>query len=150
MAWNIEVNSAPFFAIRLKIGLTVLWAVSNVACAKSADTSAQPDCDGIRASYSACLKTADGVTPDMQNCIGNEYAYQDKRLNRVYKALMVRLSEDEQAKLRDEERKWIAHRDAYCAPPPDAGQGQRLDSNDCAMEQTAKRAAVLEARQPRK
>ena len=84
--------------------------------------------------------------PDMQECIGTEYDYQDKRLNQVYKALIARLSKTEQIKLRAEERKWIAHRDAYCALPPDAGQGQRLESNGCTMEQTAKRAATLEAR----
>jgi len=132
---------------RLKVGLATLLTLSSATYAQSSDTPAQSDSDGIRASYSGCLKVADGVTPDMQDCIGNEYAYQDKRLNQAYKALMARLGKDEQAKLRDEERKWIAHRDADCAPPPDAGQGQRLDSNDCAMEETAKRATVLEARQ---
>lgn len=135
---------------RLKIGLAALLVLSGVAHAQSPDTPVQLDSDGIRASYSTCLKAADGVTPDMQDCISNEYAYQDKRLNQVYKALMAQLSKVEQVKLRNEERKWIAHRDAYCAPPPDAGQGQRLDANDCAMEQTAKRATILEARQPKK
>lgn len=145
---NTKVNSTPLFAIRWNIGFAALLAASNVAQAKNSNTSAQLDSNGIRASYSACLKAADGVTPDIQDCIGNEYTYQDKRLNRVYKALMARLSKDEQAKLRNEERKWIVHRDTDCAPPPDAGQGQRLDSNDCVMEETAKRAAALEARQP--
>jgi uncharacterized protein YecT (DUF1311 family) len=139
------------FAHKAK-SLTALLAaslfMSGAVFAHSATAPGKTGIDGIRTSYSTCLKAAGGVTPDMQDCIGTEYDYQDNRLNRVYKALMARLSKTEQAKLCAEERKWIAHRDAYCALPPDAGQGQRLESNGCTMEQTAKRAAILEARSP--
>jgi uncharacterized protein YecT (DUF1311 family) len=105
------------------------------------------DAEGLRPSYDACLKAADAAMTATQACIATEFEYQDARLNRVYKALMARLSSAGQAKLHAEERKWIAYRDSYCTDDDNGGQGYRLASNDCSLEQTAKRAAVLEARQ---
>jgi uncharacterized protein YecT (DUF1311 family) len=105
------------------------------------------DATGLRHAYDTCLDASGGADAAMQDCISAEYVYQDARLNKIYKSLMVKIPKDEQARLRDEERKWIAYRDAHCKLAPDSGQGQRLESNDCAVEQTAKRATVLEGRQ---
>lgn len=108
----------------------------------------ETDAVGLRHSYDACLDASAGADATMQTCISTEYVYQDARLNTIYEALMSKLPQGEQAKLRTEERKWIAYRDSTCKLAPDGGQGQRLESNDCSVEQTAKRATALEARQP--
>jgi len=142
-----KVNTQPSIARKSLSALALLLAFLGVPTAWTQDRppAATADADGIRASYSGCIKAADGVTPRMQDCIGNEYEYQDKRLNLAYKALMNRLNKAQRTELRAEERKWLAQRDKNCALPPDAGQGQRVESNDCFMEQAAKRAAILEA-----
>lgn len=106
------------------------------------------DAAGLRHSYDACLDASAGADAAVQTCISTEYVYQDARLNTIYEALMSKLPQAGQAKLRTEERKWITYRDSTCKLAPGGGQGQRLESNDCSVEQTAKRATALDARQP--
>lgn len=100
----------------------------------------------LRPSYDACISAAAGVTPTMQDCIDTEYAYQDGRLNTVYKALMAKLGDAEKNALRDQQRKWIADRDEKCFYDPDSGQAGRVDAAECRLDMTAKRADELEAR----
>ncbi|WP_242108041.1 lysozyme inhibitor LprI family protein [Luteimonas aquatica] len=100
----------------------------------------------LRPSYDECIGAAGAVTPAMQDCISKEYEYQDARLNKAYKVLMAKLPDAEKTKLREEERKWLAERDAACPLEPYGGQAQRLESNECALKVVAKRAAELEAR----
>ncbi|MEE7546413.1 DUF1311 domain-containing protein [Xanthomonas sp. Kuri4-1] len=100
----------------------------------------------LRPSYDACISAAAGVTPTMQDCIDAEYAYQDGRLNTVYKALMARLGDAEQHALRNQQRGWIAERDDKCAYDPDSGQAGRVDAAECRLEMTARRADELAAR----
>ncbi len=71
----------------------------------------------------------------------DEYDYQDGRLNLVYKQLMVSLSKDGQAKLREEERRWIRFRDGYCNK-----EEAELASYGCEIEMAADRATQLEDR----
>ena len=101
---------------------------------------------GLRPSFQACLHKSGGVTSEMQDCIGAEYRYQDDRLNKIYRVLRQKLAEAEATGLRDEQRRWIAERDKACAPDPDGGTAAALGSNDCELEQTAKRADELEGR----
>lgn len=101
---------------------------------------------GLRASYGKCIDGADGATPAMQSCMSSEYAYQDKRLNTAYKALMALLNKAKQTKLRADERIWIAYRNSHCAGDPGAGQADMLSSLDCSVLETAKQAATLENR----
>lgn len=98
----------------------------------------------MRDSYQQCLDKADGVTPDIQDCIGEEYEYQDGRLNAAYDQLMKTLDAAAQTQLRDAQRQWIAERDAECAPADDPGQGQLLEANSCSLRITAARADELE------
>jgi uncharacterized protein YecT (DUF1311 family) len=100
----------------------------------------------LRPSYDACISAAAGVTPTMQDCIDTEYAYQDGRLNTVYKALMAKLGDAEKNALREQQRKWIADRDEKCFYDPDSGQAGRVDAAECRLDMTAKRADELEAR----
>ncbi|WP_230950577.1 lysozyme inhibitor LprI family protein [Xanthomonas translucens] len=100
----------------------------------------------LRPSYDACISAAAGVTPTMQDCIDTEYAYQDDRLNTVYKALMAKLGDAEKHTLREQQRIWIAERDEKCFYDPDSGQAGRVDAAECRLDMTAKRADELAAR----
>lgn len=100
----------------------------------------------LRPPYDTCISAAAGVTPEMQDCIATEYAYQDGRLNKAYKALMAKLDEAEKNTLRDQQRKWIVERDEKCFYDPDSGQAGRVDAAQCSLELTANRADALEAR----
>lgn len=97
-----------------------------------------------RESYQKCIDASEGITPKMQDCIAEEYEYQDGRVNAAYRQLMQRLDSDAQARLRDAQRDWVARRDTDCVPGDDPGQAQMLVSDDCSMELTAARAAELE------
>lgn len=76
--------------------------------------------------------------------IDAEHEYQDGRLNKAYQALMEDLSEEDKAKLRTEQRQWIADRDERCFYDPESGQAGRLDAAECLLEMTAKRTAEIE------
>ncbi|WP_266168547.1 lysozyme inhibitor LprI family protein [Dyella subtropica] len=95
----------------------------------------------IRPSFKQCLGDAGGSTPPTKDCMDDEYDYQDGRLNLVYKQLMVSLSKDGQAKLREEERRWIRFRDGYCNK-----EEAELASYGCEIEMAADRATQLEDR----
>lgn len=100
----------------------------------------------LRPTYYACLKAARGVTLELNQCIGAEHDHQDKRLNAAYQKLRATLSPEQRTALRDEERGWIAERDKVCAPDPNGGTADMLDSNQCLLSQTAARATALERR----
>lgn len=96
--------------------------------------------------YAACLDKSGGVTPAMEDCIREELARQDRRLNGAYKTLMDSLPEKRKAELRDVQRKWIAFRDANCGfyHDPEGGTAARLASKECVVTLTAERAHELE------
>lgn len=98
----------------------------------------------MRASYQTCLDASEGVTPDIQDCIAEEYDYQDQRLNAAYESLLKSLDSAARDRLRDEQRGWIAKRDAECAPSDEPGQGELLEMNSCSLRITAARADELE------
>lgn len=101
----------------------------------------------LRKSYDTCIKASGGVTPDMQDCIDDEYEHQEGRLRKAFEALLTRPSADTKADLHAEQTKWLSERDAQCDwDEMQGGQAQRLEANSCFLEMTAKRAAELEAR----
>jgi uncharacterized protein YecT (DUF1311 family) len=53
-----------------------------------------------------------GNTAEMLECTYNEYEAWDKEMNKYYKLLMGVLGEEEKARLKEAQRKWIAFRDA--------------------------------------
>ena len=89
-------------------GLVALAAVAGLsgivhAAPSDAPKVAEPQAltpaqNGIRPSYDSCLQRAN-TTADMVACSNEEYAYQDKRLNDAYKALMSTLPAAKQASL---------------------------------------------------
>ena len=56
-------------------------------------------------------KSFGGSNAEMKNAAAAIYEGWNEELNKVYKLLMVKLSKNEQLKLRDEERAWIKKRD---------------------------------------
>lgn len=98
----------------------------------------------LRPSYHACVQASQGVTLALNDCIGVEHAFQDKRLNATYQQLRTSLPEVDRIALRDEERAWIAHRDKSCVPDPEGRTASLLDANYCQLDATAARAAALE------
>ncbi|MBK1840653.1 DUF1311 domain-containing protein [Azospirillum sp. YIM B02556] len=110
------------------------------------DALPSASCNGPRRpSYQACLGASDGVTAAMNDGIGTEFDYQDARLNKVYGALRAALDPAQKSALRREELKWIASRDAACAPAKDVGTAARLDGNACRVDRTAELERMLGA-----
>ncbi|MDQ1091655.1 uncharacterized protein YecT (DUF1311 family) [Xanthomonas sacchari] len=120
-------------------------ATPAAAPATSSPSPASGDSPVLRPSYDTCITAAGGATPAMLDCISDEHAYQDQRLNTAYKAAMAKLGESEQHALRERQRQWIAERDEKCVADPDGGQAERVDAAECRLEMTARRADELEA-----
>jgi uncharacterized protein YecT (DUF1311 family) len=142
-------TSQPRASFKTRVVIFVVLALvlsGGIAHAQNATELVNAGVKDTRASYAVCLKAAAGVTPDMKQCMGTEYAYQDKRLNVAYRALMVTLGKDQRAKLRSEERAWIAYRDSHCALDPNGGQAAELDAYDCSVQETSRQASALEDR----
>lgn len=113
---------------------------------KSSEVAAYGRAIGLRPSLGTCIKEAAGTTPGIRDCLRDEHGFQDHRLNQTYKKLMGSLNEGGRKRLREEERRWIAFRDKFCAPDSDPGQGQELESAECLVDQTADRATELASR----
>jgi len=76
----------------------------------------------------ACMEKSGGVTAAMQDCIGEELARQDKRLNAVYKVLLDKVAPKRKTQLRDAQRKWLAFREGFNAyVTPFVETGRRID-----------------------
>lgn len=99
---------------------------------------------GYRASYLNC-SNSDGGTGSIQ-CITDELAYQDARLNRAYRALNAKLSPDLKDKLKTAEKIWMQYRDTSCAGVVDGLDRPPVDELGCKLQETAKQATDLEAR----
>jgi uncharacterized protein YecT (DUF1311 family) len=65
----------------------------------------------IDAWLDACLEK-DPSTQGMLTCLGEAYRRWDAELNRVYGALLARLTAEEAAALREAQRAWLKQRDA--------------------------------------
>ncbi|MEP6899596.1 MAG: lysozyme inhibitor LprI family protein [Rhodanobacter sp.] len=101
---------------------------------------------GVRPAYDACVKETQGRVPDQGDCAETEFSYQDSRLNRAYKALIVGLSGIDKRSVVDAQRAWLAFFAKDCS-----ARAGRFGSDDapatesiCRMESTAMRAQQLE------
>jgi uncharacterized protein YecT (DUF1311 family) len=113
---------------------------------KSSEVPAYGRAIGLGPSFGTCLKEAEGTTPGVRDCLREEHGFQDHRLNQAYKKLMGSLTDASRKDLHEEERRWLAFRDKFCAPDTEEGQGQELESDECLVDQTADRATGLESR----
>jgi uncharacterized protein YecT (DUF1311 family) len=128
--------------VRYAAGLAIIVAVMSPAEGRESATREAP----LRPTYYTCIRASNGVTSALNACIGAEHDFQDKRLNTAYQLLGKTLPDGERKALRGEERAWIAHRDKTCAPDASGGNASLLDANQCQLDETAARAAALEAR----
>lgn len=129
-----------------KIACAVCVAVASTASFSSGAAQSTDGAKRFRPSYYACVEKSEGVTASLNDCIGVEHDFQDKRLNAAYQALRKGMDDAAKNALRDEERAWIAARDKGCAAADDGGTAELLDSNQCELTKTAERAAELESR----
>lgn len=131
-----------------KIAAGGLLATISTVC-----VSAPPACDaaaaidkfdGIRTSYTQCMQKS-LATSAWQDCTSAESAYQNKRLNAAYKALILKLPPSQQTKLRSDERIWIQYRDAVCTANPYGIEQPESGNLGCTMQENARRASYLES-----
>lgn len=102
--------------------------------------------ENLRDSYFQCLNSAAGVTPQIEDCIDEELAFQDERLNDILQRMIDGADKQGQSALKTVQEEWLIDRDQSCSSDGQGGQGARLETNGCVLERTAKRATELEAR----
>jgi uncharacterized protein YecT (DUF1311 family) len=73
-----------------------------------------------------------------------ELDYQNSRLEQVYKQLMAGFDGAGQEQMRQAEQAWSTVMGAYCNQETESGVGQSLAAYSCTLNETAKRASVLE------
>lgn len=96
--------------------------------------------------YSVCMDQSGGNNFEMSECISEEYAVQDKKLNEVYKKLMSQLSDHRKQALREAQRQWIVYTEKNCDfyNDPDGGTMSQLGAQECMLSSRATRAKELE------
>ena len=98
------------------------------------------------AQYTTCIDRAGGVTADTIDCIGQELAHQDKRLNQNYQHLLKVLRPERKTELRDVQRLWLKYREANCNFYYDREGGSlaRIMANQCMLDMLIERNQELE------
>jgi len=96
--------------------------------------------------YSTCMDQSGGKNFEMSECISNEYAVQDQKLNEVYKKLMSQLSDHRKQALREAQRQWIVYTEKNCDfyDDPDGGTMAQLNAQECTLSSRAMRVKELE------
>lgn len=89
---------------RMLLCLAVGWS-------STAQAQESPPEHPINRALSVCLDK-DYTTVGMIDCASTAYESWDDELNKQYRALLVKLSPADAAKLKDSQRKWLAFRDA--------------------------------------
>lgn len=88
--------------------------------------------ESLRPSYQACMDSAARSLGAQEECIDEEFAYQDRELNRIYREKLATLSDRDQNALRKNERRWIRQiYDRRCKMPAAPTPAQRLDIKRC-------------------
>lgn len=100
----------------------------------------------LRPEYAKCIKATEGVTPEIQACQDEEFAWQEKRLQTVWGKIADGPDSVEKDKLADEQAAYMEDTDKHCTWNPDEdGQGQVLDAQSCRINRYANRADALQA-----
>jgi uncharacterized protein YecT (DUF1311 family) len=102
----------------------------------------------------ACIDRAAGSDTRASLCLNPEFERQDAALNRAYRAAMARQPNPTlRARLRSDQRSWLASRDGRCdrqilaqvgGPPETWGTLDRLSWRFCALSEIVRRTAWLE------
>ncbi len=100
----------------------------------------------LRPEYAKCIKATEGVTPAIQACQDEEFAWQEKRLQTAWGKIADGPDSVEKDKLADEQAAYMEDTDKHCTWNPDEdGQGQMLDAQSCRINRYANRADALQA-----
>lgn len=100
----------------------------------------------LRPEYAKCIKATEGVTPEIQACQDEEFAWQEKRLQTAWGKIADGPDSVEKDKLADEQAAYMEDTDKNCTWNPDEdGQGQMLDAQSCRINRYANRADALQA-----
>ena len=96
------------------------------ATAADADDDAQPaplddsyNKATLRPEYAKCIKATEGVTPEIQACQDEEFAWQEKRLQTVWGKIADGPDSVEKDKLADEQAAYMEDTDKNCTWNPD-------------------------------
>lgn len=117
---------------------------------QTTDLSSRDGHGGYSPQYDACMNSgyaAQGSDAGMVDCINAETGRQDDRLNRVYRALMARLSPARRQKLRIAEREWITSRVKNCRREAHDEEGGTLGTliySQCFLNEVKSRADFIE------
>ncbi|MBQ9406265.1 MAG: DUF1311 domain-containing protein [Desulfovibrio sp.] len=121
--------------MRLQSGI---WAVA-IICALASQALAD--------AYDDCMEKAEGVTNDMLECMYQEHAKWDKKLNANYKKAYNALeSKEDKATLKAAQLAWIAWRDKMSSAIlvlEGGGSLSRLSANSFILEETKRQAQRL-------
>jgi uncharacterized protein YecT (DUF1311 family) len=136
-------------AAALSILTVALWtAAAPVALAQASKPAQAPKSAKPATALDRCLASPEGMsTYGMIDCIGAEVRVQDARLNQAYQAALMRLERPRQkAALQKAQRAWMSFRDLDCASYVDEDWGSmaRVESNQCVLDHTRRRADELE------
>ena len=102
--------------------------------------------------YAKCMASPAGMsTLGMVDCIGQETAVQDRRLNEAYRKALKDMTPDERKGLQAAQRAWIVFRDADCSARVDSlqwGAISRINGALCRLDDTVARTIELETFPP--
>lgn len=101
------------------------------------------------AQFTQCMSVAEGRSMDMLQCGRQEIDRWDARLNSAYQRLMRTLPAAPRARLRTDQRRWLArHRrqTARLASNPNNGSAAFLDSQSFELADLSARTVELEQR----
>ena len=100
----------------------------------------------LRPAYDACVNASDGVTPALQDCGDEEFAYQQGRLRAAFAKIVAAPDGKAKDAVMDAQAAYMDDTDRYCSWNPDEdGQGQMLDAQSCRLNRTANRADALQS-----
>src|SRR5690606_25758300 len=96
--------------------------------------------ESLRPSYLSCMDSS-GSVEAREACVGEEFAYQDGELDRIYREKLATLSTRDQDALREIERGWIRqiYGERGCKMPANPTPAQRLDIKQCLTAATITR-----------
>lgn len=101
----------------------------------------------LSATYATCIDKAGAMESAVIECMANEHALQDKRLNSNYRALIAQLSAERKKQLQETQRLWLKYSEANCDfyHDPNGGTATRTMAIECQVKAKAARAAELKA-----
>lgn len=97
---------------------------------------------GIQSAFDECIQFAGAVDPMTRECLDKEYAFQEKRLDRVYAKLISMTKYSGAKELSEEQDRWLTWRRNTCKD-----YDIELAAYECEVTMMADRAAQLESRE---